>query len=57
MSGDATLKRGSDARVFSFNNERYMILTTAPRYSGNAVLYLYDITKGQQLKRWLFGGK
>ncbi len=46
MSGDATPKQGSDARVFSFNNERYMILTTAPRYSGNAVLYLYDITKG-----------
>ena len=47
MGADATPKQGADARVFTFNNERYLILTIAPRYSGNPVLYVYDITKGK----------
>ncbi|MBK5196242.1 MAG: DUF4623 domain-containing protein [Proteiniphilum sp.] len=46
MDRESVPIQGSDARIFTFNEERYMILTTAPRYSGNAVLYVYDITKG-----------
>ncbi|MDD2512147.1 MAG: DUF4623 domain-containing protein [Proteiniphilum sp.] len=46
MNKESVPLQGSDARIFTFNEERYMILTTAPRYSGNAVLYVYDITKG-----------
>lgn len=47
MSDDAIEKQCADARVFSFNGERYLITATAPRYSGNSVLYLYDLTKGE----------
>lgn len=46
MDRESVPIQGSDARIFTFNEERYMILTTAPRYSGNAVLYVYDITRG-----------
>lgn len=46
MNRESLPIQGSDARIFTFNEERYLILTTAPRYSGNAVLYVYDITKG-----------
>ncbi|MBF6627446.1 MAG: DUF4623 domain-containing protein [Proteiniphilum sp.] len=46
MDRESVPIQGSDARIFTFNEERYLILTTAPRYSGNAVLYVYDITKG-----------
>lgn len=46
MNRESVPVQGSDARIFHFNDERYMILTTAPRYSGNAVLYVYDITRG-----------
>lgn len=46
MNRESVPIQGSDARIFTFNQERYMILATAPRYSGNAVLYIYDITKG-----------
>ena len=39
--------RGADARVFTFNQERYLILTTAARSGSDpVVLYVYDITKG-----------
>jgi hypothetical protein len=39
--------RGSDARVITFNQERYLILTTAARSGSDpVVLYVYDITKG-----------
>lgn len=46
MNRESVPIQGTDARIFYFNGERYMILTTAPRYSGNPVLYVYDITKG-----------
>ena len=34
------------ARIVSFNGERYLIYAISPRYRGNAVLYVYDITRG-----------
>ncbi len=47
LSDDTTPNlQGSDARIFTFNGERYLMMTTAPRMSGSAVLYIYDITKG-----------
>lgn len=46
MSSGSLPAQSSAARIFNFNGERYLIVTTAPRYSGNAVFYLYDITKG-----------
>jgi hypothetical protein len=46
MDKNSVPLQGSDARIFNFNGERYLIMATAPRYSGNAVLYIYDITKG-----------
>ncbi|MDD4632747.1 MAG: DUF4623 domain-containing protein [Proteiniphilum sp.] len=46
MDKNSVPVQGSDARIFNFNGERYLIMATAPRYSGNAVLYVYDITKG-----------
>jgi len=53
--------QSADARVFHFNGERYLMMATAPRYSGNAVLYLYDITKGattiDALKEFELGDK
>lgn len=40
--------RGSDARIFHFNGERYLMLTTAARTGSDAVvLFVYDITKGE----------
>lgn len=40
--------RGSDARVFKFNGERYLMLTTAARTGSDAVvLYVYNITSGE----------
>lgn len=39
--------RGSDAKVITFNQERYLIMTTAARSGSDpVVLYVYDITKG-----------
>lgn len=47
LSNTAVPLRGSDARVISFNGERYLIMTTAARTGSDAVvLYVYDITKG-----------
>ena len=34
------------ARIFSFNEERYLMHAIAPRRKGNSVLYVYDITRG-----------
>ncbi|MBC7746075.1 MAG: DUF4623 domain-containing protein [Flavobacterium sp.] len=46
--------RGSDARVFNFNAERYLIITTAARTGSDAtVFYVYDITKGSTVKEAL----
>lgn len=42
--------RGSDARVVTFNEERYLIMTTAARSGDDAtVLYVYDITRGDNV--------
>lgn len=47
LSNTAVPIRGSDARVITFNSERYLIMTTAARSGSDAVvLYVYDITKG-----------
>jgi hypothetical protein len=47
LSNTAVPLRGSDARVINFNGERYLIMTTAARSGSDAVvLYVYDITKG-----------
>lgn len=40
--------RASDARVFEFNEERYLMATTAARGGSDpTVFYVYDITKGE----------
>lgn len=47
LNPNAVPIRGSDARVISFNEERYLIMTTAARRGSDAVVfYVYDITKG-----------
>jgi hypothetical protein len=47
LNNTAVPIRGSDARVITFNGERYLIMTTAARSGSDAVvLYVYDITKG-----------
>lgn len=47
LSNTAVPIRGSDAQVITFNNERYLIMTTAARSGSDpVVLYIYDITKG-----------
>src|SRR3546814_8921101 len=50
LSSTAVPNRGSDARVITFNGERYLILTTAARSGSDAtVLYVYNITAGENL--------
>ena len=47
LTSTAVPNRGSDARVITFNGERYLIMTTAARSGSDAVvLFVYDITKG-----------
>lgn len=47
LNSTAVPTRGSDARVIQFNEERYLIMTTAARSGSDpVVLYIYDITKG-----------
>ncbi|MGI8601165.1 MAG: DUF4623 domain-containing protein [Chitinophagaceae bacterium] len=47
MNNTAVPIRGSDARVITFNGERYLVMTTAARSGSDAVvLYVYDITRG-----------
>ncbi|MFZ6038858.1 MAG: DUF4623 domain-containing protein [Bacteroidota bacterium] len=47
LGANAVPLRGSDARVISFNKERYLIMTTAARSGSDAtVFYVFDITKG-----------
>ncbi len=54
MSRTSIPVRGSDARVFNFNAERYLIITTAARTGSDAtVFYVYDITKGATIKEAL----
>lgn len=41
---------GTDARVFTFNQKRYMIMATVPRTGAETGrLYAYDITKGDNM--------
>lgn len=50
LGNSAVPVRGSDARVITFNQERYLIMTTAARSGSDpVVLYVYDITKGDNL--------
>lgn len=50
MSNAAVPLRGSDARVVTFNGERYLMMTTAARSGSDpTVLYVYDITKGANI--------
>ena len=50
LSSTAVPNRGSDARVITFNGERYLILTTAARSGSDAtVLYVYNITAGESI--------
>ncbi|HRN47944.1 MAG TPA: DUF4623 domain-containing protein [Niabella sp.] len=47
LSSTAVPVRGSDARIIQFNEERYLLMTTAARGGSDpVVLYIYDITKG-----------
>lgn len=50
LPSSAVPVRGSDARVINFNQERYLIMTTAARSGSDpVVLYVYDITKGDNV--------
>lgn len=54
LSNSAVPLNGSDAHVLSFNGERYLIMTTAARYAGQAVaLFVYNITSGSTTKEAL----
>lgn len=47
LSSDDIESQGVGARIVSFNEERYLLYAISPRYSGNSVLYVYDITRGE----------
>src|SRR5690606_35561049 len=50
LSSTAVPVRGSDARVITFNGERYLMMTTAARSGSDAtVLYVYNITAGESI--------
>lgn len=50
MDNNSIPMRSSDPRVVYFNNERYLLVTTAARRGEDAVvMYLYDITKGSNI--------
>lgn len=50
LGSGATPDRGEDARVAYFNEERYLMLVTGARGGDDAtVLYVYDITKGEDM--------
>jgi len=51
MSGTNVPLIGSAARIVNFNSERYLIVTTAARTTGNFTNFMvYDITKGATVK-------
>ncbi len=51
MSRTAIPLNSTDARIFYFNGERYLMVTTAARSAGNTTeLLVYDITKGANVK-------
>lgn len=48
MNASSTPEKGSDARVITFNGERYLIMCTAARSGSDpTVFYVYNITKGE----------
>ena len=54
LSNAAVPLNGADARIFSFNGERYLILTGAARAASDAVvLNVYNITNGGTVKEAL----
>lgn len=54
LSNSAVPIYGADARIFSFNGERYMIMTGAARdANGATVLFVYDLTQGATTKEAL----
>lgn len=54
LSNTAVPLNGTDARVFTFNQERYLVMTGAARAAADAVvLYVYDITQGGSTKEAL----
>ncbi len=51
LSKTAIPINATDARIFYFNSERYLMVTTAARSAGNTTDFLvYDITKGANVK-------
>lgn len=46
FSNDAIDSQGVGARIVTFNKERYLMYAVSPRYRGNSVLYVYDISRG-----------
>ncbi len=54
LSNTAVPLNGADARVFTFNQERYLIMTGAARAASDATdFYVYDITQGSNTKEAL----
>lgn len=54
MSNSSIPLRASDPRMIDFNGERYLLVVTAARAEGDAVvMYLYDITKGANISEAL----
>ena len=53
MSKTSLPLRGSDARIVSFNAERYLILTVATGPNDATALQVYDITRGSSVKEAL----
>ncbi len=50
MNNTGLSNRSSDPRVVYFNGERYLLYTTAARGSSDGiVMYMYDITKGDNI--------
>lgn len=54
MSRTSIPVRGTDARVFNFNGERYLMMITAARGSSDpTIFYVYDITRGATVQEAL----
>lgn len=54
LASDAVPQNGVDARVFTFNQERYLIMTGAGRATTDPVVFnVYDITDGSNVREAL----
>lgn len=54
LASDAVPQNGVDARVFTFNQERYLIMTGAGRATTDPVVFnVYDITNGSNVREAL----